>query len=425
MMSSPTLMLLTTALISKHTQSFTIPSSVTRGSMDVYRSPLPAPTTVTYATDPYGEGENIEDDPLWLPSNQPESIKRKERLIREHDLNMRFAQGEDLATLRDDLSALRENLKWALATDDLTRIIQLRASIEKKEQRDPDIVYTKALQNIEKARKMSVTKKYDTIAKYEKVAMAARECIPRLNMEGLWVGSFGKDGSELVNVTYVGDTLIATKVTGDKHVPRREISFRADLGPKLQDPDEDESSKPLAPVQLSGSVASKWGTHKLERYAGEGQVAAENFKNEKFVEGQLIMFNGYFSFLWIPSRHHIFFSRPKPELILHMMRDTISKEDEVENMRDHLTRCYNKETSAGFIRPSKREVPEPFKRIKREIDLVTVMEQADLHKQPDTEKKSDVATYPEKISFWVMQKWRTYVDSVLNDDGNIGFPNFH
>ena len=35
----------------------------------------------------------------------------------------------------------------------------------------------------------------------------------------------------MINVTYVGDTLIAFKVTGDKNVPRGEITFQADLTP--------------------------------------------------------------------------------------------------------------------------------------------------------------------------------------------------
>lgn len=35
----------------------------------------------------------------------------------------------------------------------------------------------------------------------------------------------------MINVTYVGDQLIAYKVTGDKSVPRGEITFQADLNP--------------------------------------------------------------------------------------------------------------------------------------------------------------------------------------------------
>ena len=35
----------------------------------------------------------------------------------------------------------------------------------------------------------------------------------------------------MVNITYVGDTLIARKVTGDENVPAGEISFQADLSP--------------------------------------------------------------------------------------------------------------------------------------------------------------------------------------------------
>ena len=35
----------------------------------------------------------------------------------------------------------------------------------------------------------------------------------------------------MINVTYHGDLLIAYKVTGDKNVPRGEITFQVDLNP--------------------------------------------------------------------------------------------------------------------------------------------------------------------------------------------------
>jgi hypothetical protein len=345
----------------------------------------------------------------WIPSQQPESATRRERLVRMNEEMLRFAQGIELQNLRSDISALKDNLRWALATDDIQCIIDLTAAIQEAEDRDPELVYKKALQNIADANDMSVSKKYSVISKNTKEALSARNYIPRLNMEGLWLGSFGGAGSQLVNVTYTGDTLIATKVTEDDWIPRGEVVFRSDLGPKLLA--ADKMSKQLRPIALSGSAASKFGTQYLERYGGEGIVSEDGSRNEKFVEGQLIMFDGYFSFLWLPSKQHVFFSRPNPELTIHMLRDTISVEDEVQNMREHLTKCFDKNIETAFMRPRTNERPEPFRRILREGDLDAAKKQSTSLETLLPKKENEGYS---KFSFWAFHKWKNYIDNVLN-----------
>lgn len=92
----------------------------------------------------------------------------------------------------------------------------------------------------------------------------------------------------MVNVTYVGDTLIATKLTGDKNVPRGEVTFVADLSPHSMKKQLSKGDvKPLEPIELSDGAAKKWGTTKLQRYHGKGQIASESklfevFLDEKF-----------------------------------------------------------------------------------------------------------------------------------------------
>ena len=119
----------------------------------------------------------------------------------------------------------------------------------------------------------------------------------------------------MINVTYVGDTLIAFKVTGDKNVPRGEITFQADLTPvavkRLRDGQvvggrlakkESAPHKPLEPIMLTEKAASKWGTQQLPRYRGLGQVAESGFKNSRWMDGQLIIIGEeYFSFAWVVS----------------------------------------------------------------------------------------------------------------------------
>jgi hypothetical protein len=113
----------------------------------------------------------------------------------------------------------------------------------------------------------------------------------------------------MINVTYVGDTLVAVKVTGDKNVPRGEVTFKADLTPtsvkRFRSGDyvnKDELSKPLEPITLTEKAASKWGTQQLPRYRGTGQVAEEGFRNNRWMDGQLIIIgDDYFSFAWVVS----------------------------------------------------------------------------------------------------------------------------
>lgn len=133
--------------------------------------------------------QNKKDEMIWLPSQHPDSANRIARLMKEQEGIDRFPQTlEDLQSLRSDIATLKNNLKWALYTDDIHRIMALRMAIEKKEREDPDLVYAKALQKIIDARDMRVHKKYETIKKYTEEAEMARKFIPRLNLEGLWVG---------------------------------------------------------------------------------------------------------------------------------------------------------------------------------------------------------------------------------------------
>jgi hypothetical protein len=81
------------------------------------------------------------------------------------------------------------------------------------------------------------------------------------------------------------------------------------------------SRQGLSPIQLTEKAAKKWGTKKLARYHGRGQVAEEGFKNHQWMEGQLIIIgDAYFSFAWIPIESQIFFGRPSPELALKLLR---------------------------------------------------------------------------------------------------------
>eukprot|EP00957_Ditylum_brightwellii_P074909 5693234-Ditylum_brightwellii.AAC.1 len=124
-----------------------------------------------------------------IPSQLPESAARKARRLREEKIKSRFSSGEELRNLRTDLEALRKNLQWAEAMADIGRIMDLRKAISNGEDRDPDIVYERSKKLIQEAEKInSIPKKYEEKLKHMKEAKAARDCIPRFNLEGLWVG---------------------------------------------------------------------------------------------------------------------------------------------------------------------------------------------------------------------------------------------
>jgi len=200
--------------------------------------------------------------------------------------------------------------------------------------KDAEYVYGQALELARVARKMG---KYEEEAIHLEDADNARSCIPHFNIEGLWVGKYGSHGYEMINVTYTGDTLIAYKVTGDKNVPKGEVSFKADLSPTFHS----GAQNALKPIELTESASKQWGTDQLIRFPGQGQVAAEGFLNSQWMEGQLILVGDYFSFAWIPLGHQIFFGRPSPELTLKMISESITATvtDDVEKMREHATRC--------------------------------------------------------------------------------------
>lgn len=72
-------------------------------------------------------------------------------------------------------------------------------------------------------------------------------------LKGEWIGNYRQNFEEVIRIDQTGEDLIAVKVTGDEYVPAEEITWRANL--------------------RTGK--------------GEGQVAEYEFRNPKFVPGEL------------------------------------------------------------------------------------------------------------------------------------------
>jgi len=278
-----------------------------------------------------------------------ETELRKTRQMRSQQVQEQFcAYGDELWDLRKNIHSLSKKLVGALSERASSKVQGIRALLNSAERRDPELSYELSLNAMILAEDEG---KIEEAAMYREEAENARSCLPHLNLEGLWIGKYGSQGYQMINVTYVGDTLIAYKVTGDDNVPRGEISFKADLTPTKTQKLTESLNEELPPIELSNKAAKKWGTKKLSRYAGSGQVAESGFKNTQWMDGQLIVIgDNYFSFAWLPISFQIFFGRPSPELALKMMRESghilrttgtkpPALDDDLSMLKEYAMRC--------------------------------------------------------------------------------------
>jgi len=296
-----------------------------------------------YTTDQYNGIDGA--FPLLDDMGTPET--RQLRWEREALVQSKFASGDELFELRQAVDTMRSELYDVRSElDDFEgpefelkaskgRITDLEKELYTLNGRDAEFMYAVSLELLEQAQ---IDGDVEAEQQYKIQMDEARLCIPQLNMHGLWVGKYGEHGYEMINVTYTGDTLIATKVTGDKNVPKGEVSFTVDLSPQYQSSSSGHDSlKGLEPIELNPKAANQWGKKFLPRHVGKGQVAGLNFANAQWMEGQLIQVGRFFSFAWVPIGHQVFFGRPSSELTLKMLKEAQDEElrkDHVAVMRD-------------------------------------------------------------------------------------------
>jgi len=292
-------------------------------------------------------------------NNNHMSEQRRQRLELEKDRDARFLKGDELQQLRQKVLDLRDELH---STSVHERRRELEKTILKAQQMDAEFIYQVATERAEAAEQEGLTM---DAARYRQEARLAREALPQFNLEGLWVGKFN-EGFEIINCTYHGDTLIATKITGDRNVPKGEASFTVDLslgGGRLQGSptqqglyERDEAAaegmfpfnigvgtpQPLEPIELNQEAAEQWGSRYLQRFQGMGQAASRGFRNAQWMEGQLILVGtSYFSFAWLPIGHQVFFGRPSAEMTLKLLRESKEQEQlDHSDDRQLLERCW-------------------------------------------------------------------------------------
>ena len=316
------------------------------------RTTIPARNTNKLRASASSEGDSIDKNPR--PTNYEDEFPlpdfevpelRQLRWEREALAKGKYASGDALYELRRTIANLRDELIDARQQQQIVsisnpknnrmkrRISELEKELLELNGRDAEFVAAVSLELLAKAKSSgdeSLIKKYSTQLD------EARSQMPQFNLHGLWVGKYGEAGYEMINVTYSGDTLIATKLTGDNNVPKGEISFTVDLAPSTS-ANNGMSTAALDPIELNSKAAKQWGKSFLPRFLGKGQVAAEGFVNPTWLEGQLILVGRFFSFAWLPLGHQVFFGRPSSELVLKMLREAKSNElrsDHVAVMRD-------------------------------------------------------------------------------------------
>ncbi len=294
-------------------------------------SESPAEFASGHSTDQYDGNDGA--FPLLDDTDVTEA--RQLRWEREAMVQSKFVSDDEVFQLRQKISDLRLRLLEArenLAEDgQQQRIRELEKQLFSLNTKDAEFMYAMSLELMENAHQEG---DIQTAEKYRLQAAEARLGIPQLNMHGLWCGKYGDHGFEMINITYAGDTLIATKVTGDQNVPKGEVSFTVDLSPHIH---SDKGMLSLEPIELNAKAARQWGKKFLPRFQGKGQVAAEGYANAKWLEGQLILVGRFFSFAWVPIGHQVFFGRPSSDLTLKMLREQQEdelKRDQVSVMRE-------------------------------------------------------------------------------------------
>lgn len=308
--------------------------------------------------------EDLPDDSRKSRDEENDSGKSKKSLVSSStsSFSSRFVVGDELHELRFKVMDMREQLIEARKKGMKGLVNKLEREIVMAQAKDAEFVYAVSLERMEAALSAGLKSEAE---EYERDAMAARSALPQFNLEGLWVGKYGDHGFEMINVTYVGNTLVAYKVTGDENVPKGEITFKVDLTPIgfKSSFSSSKSSQPSAnsglgdmegglvegekmnvdPLKLNDSAAKQWGVKYLSRFAGSGHIATKGFESSLWVDGQLIQVKDYFCFVWLPIKHQVFFGRPTAKYILNHLHETEKPKEEKSAVAsshiEYLERC--------------------------------------------------------------------------------------
>lgn len=227
------------------------------------------------------------------------------------DLLKQFASASELPEVRVQLGKLEQQLSDAVFDQNFMAAAQIRDDLSDLRCKDPAVLAAELRAELD----LSVRQqRFNDAARCRDQLLVLRRFLPQYQLAGLWKGNYPNHGEALIRVRYEGDTLFATKVTGDEHVPAGEITFQADLSTPFHDSTVCETgNKELVGVRVEVvSLSSDGAQHQreVERYQGEGRIAARGFQHAHFVPGQLfLMDTDVVGFLWLPLGTFVVFSR--------------------------------------------------------------------------------------------------------------------
>jgi len=222
-----------------------------------------------------------------------------------------FAPAADLPALRTEAARLENDLQSAVEEQDFAAAAMLRDDISQLRQKDPAFLASNLRERLEV---LVRRESYGEAATTRDQLLVLRRFQPQYQLAGLWKGNYPNHGEATIKIHYEGDTLVAVKVTGDEHVPAGETTFRADLTTPYQEPAAVEAvEEDLVGVRVEVVSVGSDGTsqqREVERYQGEGRIAARGFQHAHYVPGQLfLMDNDVIGFLWLQLGTFVVFNR--------------------------------------------------------------------------------------------------------------------
>jgi len=186
-----------------------------------------------------------------------------------------FAPKRMLPMVRVQRRDIQEQLDNAVANEDYVLAAQLRDDLAELRQKDPAVM---AMAMREQLERDVEREDYKAAALCRDRLLVLRRFLPQYQLAGLWKGNYPNHGDELVRLQYQGDTLIATKVTGDEHVPAGEVTFRAELTQPSDGGDEDD----WLPLASARATSARWACvsrcSRSHRMAGMSRARSNSIK---------------------------------------------------------------------------------------------------------------------------------------------------